>query len=46
MDGKASDPAAWPGPFTLNGAIGSHMVDVGSGHYVRMAGNKKREQGP
>ncbi|MSO65105.1 MAG: ABC transporter ATP-binding protein [Alphaproteobacteria bacterium] len=43
MDGKASDPGAWPDPFTLNGSVPSHMVDLGGGHFVRMADNDKRE---
>ncbi|MBM3502662.1 MAG: ABC transporter ATP-binding protein [Alphaproteobacteria bacterium] len=45
LDGKASDPKAWPEPFTLNGSLVSHMVDVGGGHFVRMAGDKKQEGG-
>jgi peptide/nickel transport system ATP-binding protein len=45
LDGKASDPAAWPDPFTLNGSVASHMVDVGGGHLVRMAGNNDTQGG-
>jgi peptide/nickel transport system ATP-binding protein len=35
MDGRASDPAAWPHPFTI--APDSHptMTGLGGGHYVR-----------
>ena len=35
MEGKASDPSAWPAPFTLNGSTVANMVDAGSGHFVR-----------
>jgi peptide/nickel transport system ATP-binding protein len=37
-EGKASDPAAWPGPYALNGSEPSHMVDLGDGHFVRAVG--------
>jgi len=37
MEGKASDPAAWPAPFTLNEAERPELVDVGEGHLVRAA---------
>ncbi len=35
MEGKASDPAAWPPPFNANGAAGPGFVDLGGGHMVR-----------
>ena len=35
MEGRASDPAAWPSPFTVNGAAHLEFVDLGGGHYVR-----------
>ena len=44
MEGKASNPAAWPMPFTLNGAVASNMVDLGGGHFVRAAGSPSIEE--
>ncbi|MDH3910535.1 MAG: ABC transporter ATP-binding protein [Rhodospirillales bacterium] len=35
MEGRASDPAAWPEPFTVNGAARLQLVDLGEGHFVR-----------
>ena len=35
MEGKASDPAAWPAPFTLDGTQAADMIEVGEGHFVR-----------
>jgi peptide/nickel transport system ATP-binding protein len=35
MEGKASNPAAWPGPFRLDGSSPTGMIDLGSGHFVR-----------
>jgi peptide/nickel transport system ATP-binding protein len=35
MEGKASDPGAWPAPFTLDGSHDADMIDVGEGHFVR-----------
>jgi peptide/nickel transport system ATP-binding protein len=35
MEGRASDPAAWPEPFTVNGAVRLRLVDLGEGHLVR-----------
>jgi peptide/nickel transport system ATP-binding protein len=35
MDGRASDPAAWPEPFTLDGAHAAEWVAVDEGHFVR-----------
>ncbi len=35
MQGKASDPGAWPAPFTLEHGVPSDMIDLGEGHYVR-----------
>ena len=37
MEGKASDPAAWPAPFTLDDRIPADMIHVGDGHFVRAA---------
>jgi peptide/nickel transport system ATP-binding protein len=35
MEGKASIPAAWPAPFTIDGGRPVRMVDLGEGHFVR-----------
>ena len=35
MADRASDPSAWPAPFTLNGTARPHLIDLGDGHLVR-----------
>ena len=35
MEGKASDPRAWPAPFCLDGSAPTGMLDIGSKHLVR-----------
>jgi len=35
MEGRASDPAAWPAPFTVDGTTHPRLVDLGQGHFVR-----------
>jgi peptide/nickel transport system ATP-binding protein len=35
MAEKASIPAAWPVPFTIDDRHHPHLVDLGEGHYVR-----------
>jgi len=35
MEGKASDPAAWPPPFTIDGRATLGLVEVSEGHFVR-----------
>ena len=35
MADRASDPSAWPAPFTVNGAARPHLIDLGEGHFVR-----------
>jgi peptide/nickel transport system ATP-binding protein len=35
MEGKASDPRAWPAPFRLDGSAPAAMMDIGSNHLVR-----------
>jgi peptide/nickel transport system ATP-binding protein len=35
MEGRASDPSAWPDPFRLNGAVAGGMIDIGDNHFVR-----------
>jgi len=37
MQGKASDPAAWPGEFRIDSASRPAMQHLGNGHYVRAA---------
>ena len=37
MQGKASDPAAWPGEFRIDTASRPGMQHLGNGHYVRAA---------
>jgi peptide/nickel transport system ATP-binding protein len=46
MDGRASEPTAWPAPFTQGGAedpekIG--FIDLGEGHFVRADRDVSRE---
>jgi peptide/nickel transport system ATP-binding protein len=35
MDGRASNPAAWPPPFGVGAQRAPRLLDVGGGHYVR-----------
>jgi len=35
MEGRASDPSAWPDPFRLTGAVRGGMIDIGDNHFVR-----------
>ncbi|WP_420563333.1 dipeptide ABC transporter ATP-binding protein [Thalassobaculum sp.] len=35
MDGRASNPAAWPSPFTVDEAKSPGFVELGDGHFVR-----------
>ena len=35
MEGRASDPTAWPQPFRLDGSGPTSMIDLGEGHLVR-----------
>jgi peptide/nickel transport system ATP-binding protein len=35
MEGKASDPRAWPAPFRLDGGTRASMRDIGANHLVR-----------
>ena len=35
MEGKASDPDAWPAPFHVEGAVPTHLLDIGASHFVR-----------
>ena len=38
MEGKASNPAAWPAPFRIEPGTQTGMVDLGGGHLVRASG--------
>ena len=35
MEGKASSPAAWPQPFTIDGSSSLGLVEFEPGHFVR-----------
>ncbi|MBI3452209.1 MAG: ABC transporter ATP-binding protein [Rhodospirillales bacterium] len=35
MEGRASIPAAWPWPFTIDATTEPDLVDLGDGHFVR-----------
>jgi peptide/nickel transport system ATP-binding protein len=35
MEGKASDPDAWPAPFRVEDAVRTHLLDIGASHFVR-----------
>jgi peptide/nickel transport system ATP-binding protein len=35
MEGKASDPAAWPAPYTIEPSTPMSLIDLGEGHFVR-----------
>jgi peptide/nickel transport system ATP-binding protein len=35
MEGRASDPRAWPMPFTIDGMTRPALVALGDGHFVR-----------
>ena len=37
MEGKASDPSAWPAGVSHRRRLASHMQDIGRGHLVRAA---------
>jgi peptide/nickel transport system ATP-binding protein len=37
MDGRASDPAAWPAPFRIDDAHSPGLVELRPGHVVRAA---------
>ncbi|OSQ38953.1 ABC transporter ATP-binding protein [Thalassospira mesophila] len=36
IDGKCSDPAAWPAPFTVDRSVNPSMVQLAEDHFVRM----------
>ncbi|MBX3454165.1 ABC transporter ATP-binding protein [Ferrovibrio sp.] len=35
MEGKASNPALWAAPFTIDGTTRPALIDLGNGHFVR-----------
>ena len=35
MEGRASNPAAWPVPFTVAPGTRARLIDLGEGHFVR-----------
>jgi peptide/nickel transport system ATP-binding protein len=35
MEGKASNPGAWPSPFRRDGANRPDLIDLGDGHFVQ-----------
>ena len=35
MEGKASEPAEWPAPFTINGTSRPRLIKLASDHFVR-----------
>ena len=37
MEGKASDPSAWPSEFRITAEARPGMQDIGKGHLVRAA---------
>jgi peptide/nickel transport system ATP-binding protein len=37
MDGRASDPSAWPAPFRIDGSHRPDLIEVTPGHVVRAA---------
>jgi peptide/nickel transport system ATP-binding protein len=37
MEGKASDPSAWPAEFRIDVGLRPSMQDIGRGHLVRAA---------
>ena len=37
MAGKASEPSAWPAPYTTTGDLRPHLLEVSEGHFVRAA---------
>ncbi|WP_422369338.1 dipeptide ABC transporter ATP-binding protein [Pelagibius sp.] len=43
MQGRASDPTAWPAPFTIDGQHRMTLVEIGDGHYVRARADGKPE---
>jgi peptide/nickel transport system ATP-binding protein len=43
MEGRASEPSAWPKPFGLDGSAEAAMIDLNDGHFVRAHKNCDRQ---
>ena len=39
MEGRASEPDAWPVPFRLESSAQTHLLDIGDSHFVRARQN-------
>ncbi|CAN5714113.1 ABC transporter ATP-binding protein [soil metagenome] len=46
MEGKASDPSAWPEPFRDTGGSEARWTEMSPGHYVRIVPTDGRSIGP
>ena len=44
MNGRLSNPAEWPAPFTDDGSGALRMVPIAEGHYVRASDNLIQEK--
>jgi len=44
MAGKASEPTAWPAPYTINGAARPKLIALGDDHYVRATEDGARSE--
>jgi peptide/nickel transport system ATP-binding protein len=44
MEGKASNPADWPAPFTAAHDAQLDWIDIGGGHFVRAAAEAAPER--
>jgi peptide/nickel transport system ATP-binding protein len=42
MEGRCSDPSAWPAPFTFDDAHRPGLRNMGGGHFVRSAEGVER----
>ena len=40
-EGSASEPGLWPAPFTIDGGTKTEFLDLGDGHFVRVAAGCK-----
>ena len=40
-EGSASEPGLWPAPFTIDGETKTEFLDLGDGHFVRVAAGCK-----
>ncbi len=44
VEEKASDPAAWPAPFTVDDKSHAMMMDIGEDHFVRVQENTSKAE--